>query len=520
MKVFIDTNILIDIAVRVDQYPESIALVSKLMDSPRHSLWISAISINNIHFIVSKLAGKAKAEQLLELIQNEFSVIPFRHSAFAEAMQSSNPDFEDAIQMFSAQEMNMDCIITRNPDDFINAAIPVHTPSQFLESWNSGALDKVSQIPFLDLKAQHHQIFNDIDDKFADIMANTGFILGKYVDEFEKGFAKIHDAKYCIGVSSGTDALHIAMLTLGIGHGDLVIVPVNTFIATAEPLSFCGAEPVFVDCDPYYNMDTEKLEKQIEEMDAGRRKRLKAVVPVHLYGQPAHMDKILKIAAKYGLDVIEDACQAHLATYKGQKVGTMGKFGAFSFYPGKNLGAWGEAGALITNDDALFLKAKQIRQHGEIERYHHNIVGHNYRMSAFQGAALSVKIKYICEWTEKRQKNAGLYRKYLSPLSGIVFPEERGECASVFHLFVIQVENRDNLQKYLQENGIATGLHYPVPLHLQEAYKSLGYKKGDFPVAEKAAQRILSLPMYPELTETDIAYVCEKIREFLNRKEV
>jgi dTDP-4-amino-4,6-dideoxygalactose transaminase len=512
--------VIIDVAIRVDKYPDSLAVLSKLMESSEHSLWISAISVNNIHFIVSKLADADRANQVLEMIRTEFSLIPFRKSSFIKAMDNLNPDFEDAIQMYSAQEMNMDCIITRNPDDFVHSAIKVYTPSQFLEKWNEGGFDKPCQVPFLDLKAQHHQIFNDIDDRFADIIANTGFILGKYVDEFEKGFAELHDAKYCIGLSSGTDALHIAMLTLGIGHGDLVIVPVNTFIATAEPLAFCGAEPVFVDCDPYYNMDTEKLEKLIAEMDEGRRRRLKAIVPVHLYGQPAHMDKILKIADKYGLDVIEDACQAHLAEYKGRKIGTMGKFGAFSFYPGKNLGAWGEAGALTTNDDALFLKAKQIRQHGEIERYHHNIVGHNYRMSAFQGAALSVKMKYIGEWTEKRQKNAGLYRKYLGPLSGVVLPEERVECSSVFHLFVIQAENRDNLQKYLQEQGISTGLHYPVPLHLQEAYKSLGYKKGDFPVAEKAAQRILSLPMYPELTEKNIAYTCEKISDFLNRKEI
>ena len=517
MKLFIDTNILIDIAVRVDQYPESIALISKLMDSPEHSLWISAISINNIHFIVSKLAGKRKAEQLLELIQNEFSVIPFRRSAFTESMENANPDFEDAIQMYGAHEMNMDGIITRNPNDFINAAIPVHTPSQFLENWNKGELDKVFQVPFLDLKAQHHQIFNDIDDRFAHIMANTGFILGQYVDEFEQGFAEIQDAKYCIGVSSGTDALHIAMLSLGIGHGDLVIVPTNTFIATAEPVSLCGAEPIFADCDAYFNIDSAKLEQQIEEMDKDKRDRLKAIIPVHLYGQPADMDEILRIADKFGIDVVEDACQAHLAAYKGKKVGTMGKFGAFSFYPGKNLGAWGEAGALITNDEELFLRAKQIRQHGEIERYHHNVVGHNYRMSAFQGAALSVKLKYIAEWTRKREKNADLYGKYLADIPGIEAPEEREGCSSVYHLFVIQVENRDGLQKFLQENGVASGLHYPVPLHLQEAYRTLGYSAGDFPVAETAAKKILSLPMYPELTETQIMYVCEKIGEWINK---
>jgi dTDP-4-amino-4,6-dideoxygalactose transaminase len=516
LKVFIETNVIIDVAVRADRFPESVALISKLMDSSDHSLWISAISLNNIQFIVSKLADKPKVRKLLEMIRTDFSIIPFRKSVFTKTLDHSNPDFEDAIQMYSAQEMNMDCIVTRNPEGFINSAVKVYTPSRFLEKWNNGEFDNTRQVPFLDLKAQHHQIYNEIDDRFADIMANTGFILGKYVDEFEKGFAALHDAKYCIGVSSGTDALHVAMLSLGIGHGDLVVVPVNTFIATAEPVSLCGATPVFVDCDAYFNMDAEKLESLILGMNETDRKRLKAVVPVHLYGQAADMTQILRIAEQHGLDVIEDACQAHLGEYNGKKIGTMGKFGAFSFYPGKNLGAWGEAGALITNDESLFLIAKQIRQHGEIERYHHNFIGQNYRMSAFQGAALSVKLKYIAEWTEKRQKNAGLYRKYLDKVAGIELPRERAGCASVFHLFVIQTEERDGLQKYLQENGIASGLHYPVPLHFQEAYKSLGYKKGDFPVAERAAQRILSLPMYPELTENNIAYVCEKISDFLS----
>lgn len=517
MKIFIDKKILIDAASGANESPDSLDLLSKLVKSSEYSLWISAISIYSIQSIVSKLENSAKAKDLLEMIKNEFSIIPFRNSAFSKVLDNSTPDFKDAIQLHNAQEMNMDCIITPNPDNFVNPGIPVYTPSLFLEKFNAGDFDKTSQVPFLDLKAQHHQIFNEIDDRFADIMANTGFILGKYVDEFEKGFADLHDARYCIGVSSGTDALHIAMMSLGIGHGDLVIVPVNTFIATAEPVSLCGAEPVFADCDKYYNMDTEKLEALIAGMDESLKKRLKAIAPVHLYGQSSNMDEILRIADKYGLDVIEDACQAHLSEYKGKKIGTMGKFGAFSFYPGKNLGAWGEAGALITNDERLYLHAKQLRQHGEIERYHHNLVGHNYRMSAFQGAALSVKMKYIVEWTQKRQQNARLYKKYLDTVPGIDLPQERTGCPSVFHLFVVQTDNRDDLQKYLQENGVASGLHYPVPLHLQDAYKFLGYKKGDFPAAEKAAQRILSLPMYPELTEKNIEYVCEKIKDFIKK---
>jgi dTDP-4-amino-4,6-dideoxygalactose transaminase/predicted nucleic acid-binding protein len=518
LKVFIDTNVLIDLAVRVDQYPDSFALVSKLMESSDHSLWISAISVNNIQFIVSKLADKTKVRKLLEMIRSEFSIIPFRKSVFTKTMDNSNPDFEDAIQMYSAREMNMDCIITRNPDDFINSAVTVYTPSQFLEKWNSGELDKTSQVPFLDLTAQHHQIFNDIDDRFADIMANTGFISGKYVDAFEKGFAALHDAPYCIGVSTGTDALHIAMLSLGIGHGDLVIVPVNTFIATAEPVSLCGATPVFVDCDAYFHMDAEKLESLILGMNETDRKRLKAIVPVHLYGQAADMAQILRIAEQHGLDVIEDACQAHLATYNGKKIGTMGKFGAFSFYPGKNLGAFGEAGALVCNHEELAKLSRMIRQHGEIERYHHQVIGHNYRMEAFQGAVLGVKLKYLEKWTARRRHNAALYTELLAAAKEVETPRIRPGADHVFHLYVIQTDCRDELQKFLAEKGIATGLHYPLPLHLQPAYQCLGYRKGDFPVAEGTAGRILSLPMFPELTEKQISYVVDTIKSFWIKK--
>ena len=419
----------------------------------------------------------------------------------------------------------MDYIFTRIVDDFENSSIPVLTPTDFLKKWDTGEFDSVTQVSFLDLKAQHHQIYNEIDDRLTDIIANTGFILGKHVDEFEAGFAGLQDAKFSIGVSSGTDALHIAMLALDIKPGDRVIVPVNTFIATAEPVSLIGGVPVFVDCDSYYNMDTAKVREilensRIEELRdsgiEGENGKIKAIIPVHLYGQPANMDEIMALAEEFDLKVIEDCCQAHLAELNGRKVGNFGAFGCYSFYPGKNLGAYGEAGALTTNDEALYNKAKMIRQHGEIKRYHHQIIGHNYRISAFQGAALAVKLKYIEEWTGKRQKNAKLYNELLADVQGIETPEEITGSSCVHHLYVIRTDDRAGLQKFLQENGVASGLHYPVPLHLQEAYKELGYKKGDFPVAEKAAERILSLPMYPELTENQIRYVCDRIKKFIN----
>ncbi|MCX5829812.1 MAG: DegT/DnrJ/EryC1/StrS family aminotransferase [Deltaproteobacteria bacterium] len=383
----------------------------------------------------------------------------------------------------------------------------------------------VSSVPFVDLKAQHHRTYNEIDDKLTDVIANTAFILGKYVEEFEGAFAAMQGAKHCIGLSSGTDALHIALLASGIGPGDGVILPVNTFIATAEAVSLCGATPVFVDCDEYYNVDVEKVRELMEghphfhphpdlPRQGGGNIQIKAIIPVHLYGQPANMEAVGALADQYGLTIVEDCCQAHLARYQEKPVGNFGAFGAFSFFPGKNLGAYGEAGALITNDDGLYEKARMIRQHGEIQRYQHQVIGHNYRMEAFQGAVLSVKAKYLAEWTEKRRVNAALYREFLKDVEEVQVPTERENVYSVYHLFVIQAVRREALQKYLLEKGIATGLHYPTPLHLQLAYQHLGYKTGDFPIAEAGAKRILSLPMYPELDERQIRYVADQIKDF------
>lgn len=516
MKVFFDTNVLIDIAVRSDEYPHSMKVVNEVIERSGVSPWVSAISLNNIEYIVSKLGQRQKAYQLLQFISDRFSIIPVRKSVFVKALNIGGLDFEDNIQMASAEQLGMDYIVTRKTDHFKSSEVPAATPSEFLQKWNDGEFDGVSHVPFLDLKAQHYQIYNEVDDRITDIIANTGFILGKYVEEFEEGFAGMQGAKYCIGVSSGTDALHVAaLMALGIGPGDRVIVPVNTFIATAEAVSLCGAVPVFADCDNYYNINTAKLSDYLSALSFQHRAMPMAIIPVHLYGQPVNMDEIMALANEYDLMVVEDCCQAHLATWRDKMVGNFGAFGAFSFYPGKNLGAYGEAGALITNDEGLYLKAKMLRQHGEIERYHHQVIGHNYRMEAIQGAVLSTKLKYIEEWTRKRQENARLYTELLADIDGIQTPAELEGASCVYHIYVIQVDDRDGLREYLQENGVASGLHYPVSLHLQEAYKDLGYKRGDFPMAERAAGRILSLPMYPELTEEQIRYVCNEIKDFM-----
>ena len=364
------------------------------------------------------------------------------------------------------------------------------------------------KINFVDLKAQYKSIKPEIDEAIQDVIDNTAFIMGDRLKNFEANFAKAHHVQYCLGTSSGTDSLHLALWALNIGLGDEVIVPVNTFFATAEAVSIAGATPVFVDNDPItFNISISSIESKITP-------KTKAIIPVHLYGQTADMDPILKIAKKHQLFVIEDCAQSHLETYKGNPTGSMGDIGCFSFYAGKNLGAYGEGGAVTTNDENLMKKMAMIRDHGSSEKYHHDVIGHNYRLEGLQAAILNVKLKHLEKWNDMRRKNAALYSKYLKDIKQIKLPVIMDYAKHVFHLYVVLAEDRDNLQKYLGENSIYTGLHYPIPLHLQKAYSFLGYSRGDFPVAEKCADEIISLPMYPELTEEEIKYTCEQIAKF------
>lgn len=363
-------------------------------------------------------------------------------------------------------------------------------------------------IPFLDLKAQYQSIKHEVNPAIQTVLDNTAYVLGKSVSDFEKTFAVAHDVKHCIAVGSGTDGNHLALWALGIGPGDEVIIPANTFIATAWGATLCGAKPVFVDCHPEsYNIDPEKVEAAITP-------HTKAIVAVHLYGQPADIDTLKQIAAKHNLALVEDAAQAHLAEYKGKKIGGLSVVTSFSFYPGKNLGAYGEGGAVTTNDDALARKIRMYRDHGSEKKYYHETYGHNYRMDGIQGAVLGVKMKYLAEWTESRRKNAEKYRNVLHDIPQIVVPKEMKYAKHVYHLFVILAERRDALMNYLHERGIATGLHYPVPLHLQECFKGLGYSKGGFPVSEQYADQLLSLPMFAELTDEQIEYVGQAIKDF------
>ncbi|MCL4490165.1 MAG: DegT/DnrJ/EryC1/StrS family aminotransferase [Chloroflexi bacterium] len=365
-------------------------------------------------------------------------------------------------------------------------------------------------IPLVDLKAQYRTIQPEIDAAMQRVVGNTSFILGKEVAEFEKNFAAFCGASHCVGTDSGTAALHLALLICGIQPGDEVITTTHTFIATAEVISLVGARPVFVDIDPTtYNLDPNLLERAITP-------RTRAIIPVHLYGQPAEMDPILDIARRHNLRVIEDAAQAHGAEYRGRRTGTMGDVACFSFYPGKNLGAYGDAGALVTNDEKLAEHARMLRDHGRRDKYKHQIVGYGYRLDALQAAILGAKLPHLDAWNARRREIADCYTELLTN-TDLVPPYVPPHVRPVFHLYVVRAKNRDGLQAHLKAQGIEAGIHYPIPLHLQPVYESLGYKLGDFPQTEKAANEILSLPMYPELTEPQIYQIVGAIKEFYGK---
>ncbi|MFZ1519508.1 MAG: DegT/DnrJ/EryC1/StrS family aminotransferase [Ignavibacteriaceae bacterium] len=374
-------------------------------------------------------------------------------------------------------------------------------------------------IPFLDLKANYQSVKSEVDAAIQNVLDNTAYILGASVQNFEKDFAAAQQVKYCLGTSSGTDANHLVLWGLGIGADDEVIIPANTFIATAWGATLCGATPVFVDCHPEsYNIDPAKVEAAITS-------KTKAIVAVHLYGQSADLDPLKEIAKKHNILLVEDAAQAHLAEYKGKPIGGQAAAASFSYYPGKNLGAYGEGGAVTTNDEALFNKVKKLREHGQSQKYYHDSLGHNYRMEGIQGAVLGVKLKHLSKWTDARRAVAVKYNDGLKGLAKVITPKEMSYAKHVYHLYVIQLNDgsleasnqlRDKIKDYLTQQGVNVGLHYPIPLHLQECFKDLGYKKGEFPNSERIAEAGLSLPMFPEMTDEQINYVVGKIKEFFS----
>ena len=365
------------------------------------------------------------------------------------------------------------------------------------------------QVPFLDLKAHHEPIRPELESAIREVLDSNAFAGGPFVAKFEQDFAAFCGTSHAIGVGNGTDALWLTLLALGVGPGDEVITAPMTFMATAEAISFCGATPVFVDIDERpYTLDPEKLERAISP-------RTKAVIPVHLFGQVADMDPVLEIAGRHGLPVIEDACQAHGAEFRGRKAGSLGIAGCFSFYPGKNLGGLGEAGAVVTNNTELQTRIQMLRDHGQAKKYHHALVGWNARMDGIQGAALRVKLKYLNKGNESRRAHARAYSQNLAEIAELVLPTEAEYARHVYHLYVVRLQNRDRILQEMAQRGIACGIHYPIPVHLQEAYRFLGHKKGSFPVAERCADEFLSLPLYPELTAEQIGIVARELRDLL-----
>jgi dTDP-4-amino-4,6-dideoxygalactose transaminase len=371
-------------------------------------------------------------------------------------------------------------------------------------------LGEKMKVPFLDLKAQYESIKDEVAAAIQQVLDSSAFAGGPFVEQFEKEFASFCQCEHATGVGSGTEALWLSLLALGVGPGDEVITVPNTFIATAEAISFCGAKPVFVDIDEHTHTMNSAL------LDAAITPQTKAIVPVHMFGQMADMDPIMEIAQSYGLYVIEDACQAHGAEYRGRMAGSIGDAGCFSFYPGKNLGAYGEAGAIVTNNTKLADKVKMLRDHGQPQKYIHAMVGWNARMDGLQGAILSVKLKHLPNWNETRRQNAEIYNRLLSEIDGFILPHEADYAKHVYHIYAIRTSEREKLMNYLAKRRLYCGIHYPVPLHLQEAYRTQNLAEGSFPIAESTATELLSLPMYPELSKEQIEHIVVAIKNCLS----
>ncbi len=363
------------------------------------------------------------------------------------------------------------------------------------------------KVPFMDLERIHQPIQNELNTATQSVIKKGDFILGEKVEQFENEFANYCECSYGVGVSSGTEALHLAIAALGVKSGDEVITVANTFIATVLAITYTGAKPVLVDADPTtYNIDINSIENAIT-------KNTKVIIPVHLYGSPVDMTRITEIAKKYNLKVIEDACQAHGAKYKGRKVGSLSNAAAFSFYPAKNLGAFGDGGIVVTNNKEICEKIKMLRNYGQRKKYEHDMIGYNSRLDTIQAAVLSVKLKYLDRWNKMRQDAAKKYNELLKNTDYKTFTQvEHSE--SVYHVYAVRSKNRDNLQRYLADNGVGTVIHYPIPIHLSKSYLDLGYKTGDFPIVEKYADEIVSLPMFPGMRNEEIEYVVEVLKKF------
>lgn len=364
------------------------------------------------------------------------------------------------------------------------------------------------RIPLVDLKRQYLSIKDEIDRAISRVIDNSSFILGEEVSSFEQDFARFCQVKYAVGTSSGTAALRLALVCLGMARGDEVVTTPFTFIATAESIIQVGARPVFVDIEEdTYNLDVGKVERAIT-------KKTKAIIPVHLYGHPVDLDPLIEIAKKYKISIIEDACQAHGALYKAKRVGSIGDVGCFSFYPGKNLGCYGDGGILVTDNKEIYEKARLLRDHGRSDKYTHILHGYNFRLDALQAAILKVKLRYLDQWNDKRRKNAKFYNDKLNTLHTVVKPVEKDYAKHVYHLYAIRTKERDKLKSFLKQNGVDSGIHYPIPLHKQPVYADVKLYRDKLPISENHSEQVLSLPMFAELEKSQIEKICGLILEF------
>ncbi len=493
-----DSNVIIDILTKRDETQDlsSEIFIKAIL---KKKAFLSVSQVHNLRFVIKRnypefYQDYLKIEGKIEIVKTP-SYIDFENVL-------AKVDIEDYLIEISAKLIN-GLIITRDQKFLELSQITISPKDYYLKYKNSH-----TKIDFLDLKTQYLSMHNEMDKAIDNIISNTAFIGGKSLTDFNENFAKYIGTKYAIGVGNGTDALIISLKALGLKPGDEVLVPANSFIATSEAVTNAGGKVVFVDCHPdLYTVDVEKIEEKITA-------KTKVIIPVHLYGQAADMDPIMEIAKKHDLKILEDCAQAHGAKYKNQNVGTFGDLASFSFYPGKNLGAYGDGGAIVTNDDSLFRLCKMFANHGRIEKYNHEFEGVNSRLDGLQAAVLNVKLQHISDWNKNRRRVAELYNKYLADVEEIVLPKILSDVVPVYHLFVIRTDKRNELKNYLKENNISAGIHYPIGLPFLKAYDYLESKPQDFPVTYEYQNKLLSLPIYPEMTEEMVKFVSEKIRNF------
>ncbi len=495
LKVLLNTEVLIE-ALRKNNATCRKA-IEKCIKSPNIQAWVLASS-------VSELVKKGISATGISDALRHIAKIPVNHYLTQKALHSSL-QFDRAFELAAARVFKLSMIVKVDVQAS-NGDIKDISTQDFLELDES---DLPGNINFMDLTLPVHAIFNQVDGWYMEIIQNTAFAGGNHVAEFEKEFAEYCQTRFAVGTSNGTDALLFCLLALGIGPGDEVITVPNTFIATTEAISQAGGTPVFVDVRAdSYNMDTNQIEEKITE-------NTKVILPVHLYGQIADMDAILAIAQKHKIKVLEDACQAHGAVYKGKRAGSIGDAAAFSMYPGKNLGAFGEAGCVVTSDPEINRAVRLLRDHGQNQKYYHEIEGYNGRMDNLQAASLRAKLPLMDAWNDLRRNAARWYQKYLRDIPQVVLPKVViDESAHVFHVYVILVSEPREMHEYLKSKGIFTAFHYPVPLHKQNAYKQQFAAKQSYPVTEECTRKLLTLPMFPEITEKQIMRICGEIKRF------